>query len=118
MNNRTVVKRDLSHIAEIGIVAVLGKVPRHNRREAGRIFANEAYRFLNDLPIKNFRASRPVVEWIAKEYRGYIAAREAELSEASNQTDRGDANDNGSSTESVAPEPVNRQGNEETLGNN
>ena len=83
MNNRTVIKRDLRHIAEIGIVAVLGKVPRHNRREAGRVFANEAYRFLNDLPIKNFRASRPVVEWIAKEYRGYIAAREAELQKSS-----------------------------------
>lgn len=110
MNDRTTIKQDLRTIAEIGIVGVLGKVPRKLRRGAGRQFANEAYRKLNGLPTKNFKANSSIIDWIVREYEGY------QLSKTSSEADRGNAADNGSATEPVAAESVDGQGDEKALG--
>lgn len=96
--NRTVVKQDLRRIAEVGIVGVLGRVPRRNRREAGRILANEGYRKLNNLPRLNHRASKPLVDWIAKSYGEY----QDQLSKPSNSDSGGDSNPNGADTKTLA----------------
>lgn len=112
MNQRTTIKRDLRSIAEVGIIGVLGKVPRNLRRGAGRQFANEAYRKMNNLPVLNFKANPTIVDWIVREYERYQAG----LSEASSEADRGDATDNGIAVESMAVESVDGEGDEETLG--
>lgn len=65
---RQIIKQDLRRIAEIGIIAVLGKVPRKLRRSTGRMFANAAYRSMKGL---DYDGNREVVEWITREYEGY-----------------------------------------------
>lgn len=85
-------------------------MPRHIRRRAGRIVANEAYRELNNLPIKNRNATRELVKWVAREYEGI------KLRKAGDQTNSGNAADHGDQNQSVASERANWYGAEETLG--
>lgn len=109
MNNRTVIKQDLRTIAEIGIVGVLGKIPRRLRRSAGRQFASSAYRKLNGLPTLNFKTNPAVIDWIVREYKEY------QLSKTSNQADRTDAANNGDTTPAVADQRNDGAGVEEPL---
>lgn len=71
-------KQKLRLISEIGIVAVLGKVPRKLRRGAGRQFANEAYRQTQLLPRKNLKVNQQVMDWIIREYAALGAKSAAE----------------------------------------
>ncbi len=87
MNNRNVIKQDLRTIAEIGIVSVLGKVPRKFRRASGRIFANEALRAINGLPAYNKRANRAIIDWIVKEWDGIEQQRLHEISGGDPESD-------------------------------
>ncbi len=112
MNDRNTIKQDLRTLAEIGIVGVLGKVPRKLRRAAGRQFASESYRKLQNLPTKNHKTNSAVVAWIIKEYNAYRANR---LSKIGDKVDRTDAEVDGGTTSTVADQRKNRESVEEPL---
>lgn len=75
MSSRVAVRSNLRAISELAIVRILGRVPRKLRRSAGRVYANEAYRHLNGMPMLKHGAvstNRTVIEWVSREYSRYV----------------------------------------------
>lgn len=83
MRSRVAVRSNLRAISELAIVRILGRVPRKLRRSAGRVYANEAYRHLNGLPMLKHGAvstNRTVIEWVSREYSRYVEGLDAKAS--------------------------------------
>ena len=84
MRSRVAVRSNLRAISELAIARILGKVPRKLRRSAGRVYANEAYRHLNGLPMLKHGAvstNRTVIEWVSREYSRYVETNNGDKAE-------------------------------------
>lgn len=65
--NRYQIKPQLRTICEIGIISILGRIPRRLRRSSARGFANASYRKLKGLP-KLRPTSDAFTDWATSEY--------------------------------------------------
>ena len=79
MSSRVVTRAHLRTLSETALIRILGNVPRKLRRSAGRIYANEAYRYLNGTSLmqSSVKSNQTVIEWVSREYSRYVTGLDA-----------------------------------------
>lgn len=94
MDSRYQIKPQLRSISEIGILNILGRIPRRLRRSAARGFANASYRALKGLPKLDHKINSSFTDWVIGEYN--------KLQAVSNSNIGGDPAINGSTAPTLA----------------